>query len=110
MYGSISNGFKSGGFNGANPIPPPVDSLPGRGVSPPTRSAPTPRWWQHAAQRKALFYYDYQDKQEQDAVTLVGNISGLTNVDESEIYGAGLADLAAHRGFNPGCEWRLARV
>ena len=39
----------------------------------------------------AVFFYDYEDKQEQDrAVTLVGNISGLTNVDESEIYGAEL--------------------
>jgi len=39
----------------------------------------------------AVFYYDYEDKQEQDAaVTLVGNISGLTNVDESEISGAEL--------------------
>jgi iron complex outermembrane receptor protein len=37
----------------------------------------------------SAFYYDYKNKQEQDlAVTFVGNISGLTNVPKSRIYGA----------------------
>ena len=60
----------------------------------------------------AVFFYDYEDKQEQDrAATLVGNISGLTNVDESEIYGAeleltwqladGLPWQQTVRGWNP---------
>jgi iron complex outermembrane receptor protein len=39
----------------------------------------------------AAFFYDYEDKQEQDAaVAFVGNISGLTNVPKSEIKGAEL--------------------
>ena len=90
VYGSISNGFKSGGFNGANSntttqlIPYREEVLTAYEVG--TKATLAGGSMQLNG---ALFYYDYQDKQEQDAaVTLVGNISGLTNVDESEIYGA----------------------
>ena len=51
----------------------------------------------------AAFYYDYKDKQEQDAaVTFVGNISGLTNVPKSEIKGAEL-DLS----WVPAAGWHV---
>jgi len=92
VYGSISNGFKSGGFNGANSntttqlIPYEEEVLTAYEVG--TKATLLDGRMQLNA---AVFYYDYQDKQEQDAaVTLVGNISGLTNVDESEITGAEL--------------------
>ena len=90
VYGSISNGFKSGGFNGANSntttqlIPYEEEVLTAYEIG--TKATLADGTMQLNG---AVFYYDYEDKQEQDAaVTLVGNISGLTNVDESEIYGA----------------------
>ena len=89
LYGSISKGFKSGGFNGANSnthsqlVPYDIETL-----------------LAYEAGLKAtlldgsmqlngsIFYYDYEDKQERNpAVTPVGNISGLANVPESEITG-----------------------
>ena len=89
LYGSISKGFKSGGFNGANSnthsqlIPYDIETL-----------------LAYEAGLKAtlldgsmqlngsVFYYDYEDKQERNpAVTPVGNISGLSNVPESQITG-----------------------
>jgi len=92
VYGSISNGFKSGGFNGANSntttqlIPYEEEVLTAYELG--TKATLLDGRMQLNA---AVFYYDYEDKQEQDAaVTLVGNISGLTNVDESEISGAEL--------------------
>ena len=92
VYASISNGFKSGGFNGANSntttqlIPYQEEVLTAYEIG--TKATLLDGTMQLNG---AVFYYDYQDKQEQDrAVTLVGNISGLTNVDESEITGAEL--------------------
>ena len=92
LYASISNGFKSGGFNGANSntttqlIPYEEEVLTAYELG--TKATLLGGTMQVNG---AVFYYDYQDKQEQDAaVTLVGNISGLTNVDESEITGAEL--------------------
>lgn len=92
LYGTISNGFKSGGFNGANsnttlqlqPIRPEILTAYELGV----KSTLADGTVQLNA---AAFFYDYEDKQEQDrAVTFVGNISGLTNVPKSEITGAEL--------------------
>ncbi|MFV0275640.1 MAG: TonB-dependent receptor [Parahaliea sp.] len=92
IYGTVSNGFKSGGFNGANsnttqqlkPYEEEVLTSYELGV----KSTLLDGSMQLNA---AAFYYDYQDKQEADrAVTFVGNISGLTNVPESEIFGAEL--------------------
>jgi iron complex outermembrane receptor protein len=92
LYGTVSNGFKSGGFNGANsngtrqlqPIREEVLTAYEGGVK---ATLADGRMQLNAA----AFFYDYKDKQEQDAaVTFVGNISGLANVDKSEIQGAEL--------------------
>jgi iron complex outermembrane recepter protein len=90
LYGMISRGFKSGGFNGANSNttqqlkPYSEEELTSYEVG--AKSTLLDGSMQLNA---AAFFYDYEDKQEQDsAVTFVGNISGLTNVPESEIYGA----------------------
>jgi iron complex outermembrane receptor protein len=90
IYGTLSRGFKSGGFNGANSnttqqlVPYDEEELTSFEVG--TKATLLDGTMQFNA---AAFYYDYDDKQEQDAsVTFVGNISGLTNVPESEIYGA----------------------
>ncbi|MCP5092255.1 MAG: TonB-dependent receptor [Gammaproteobacteria bacterium] len=92
LYGTISNGFKSGGFNGANsnttlqlqPIKEEVLTSYEFGAKA-TLAEGTVQL------NAAAFFYDYEDKQEQDrAVTFVGNISGLTNVPKSEITGAEL--------------------
>lgn len=92
VYGSISNGFKSGGFNGANSntttqlIPYEEEVLTAYEIG-----SKATLMGGAMQLNGAVFFYDYEDKQEQDrAVTLVGNISGLTNVDESEILGAEL--------------------
>jgi iron complex outermembrane receptor protein len=92
VYGTISNGFKSGGFNGANsnttlqlqPIKEEVLTAYELGIKATLAEG--------AMQlNAATFFYDYEDKQEQDAaVAFVGNISGLTNVPKSEITGAEL--------------------
>jgi len=92
LYGTYSVGFKSGGFNGAN-------------SNTTTQLKPIKEEQLEAFEfgfkatlldnsmqlNGAAFFYDYQDKQEQAlAVAVVGNISGLTNVPESEITGAEL--------------------
>ncbi|MEM9531561.1 MAG: TonB-dependent receptor [Pseudomonadota bacterium] len=92
LYATLANGFKSGGFNGANSNttqqlrsyrPEELTSLE-LGL----KSTLLDGAMQLNA---AVFHYDYKDKQEQDrAVTFVGNISGLTNVPESTIQGAEL--------------------
>jgi iron complex outermembrane receptor protein len=92
IYGTISNGFKSGGFNGAN-------SNTTLQLQPIREEALTSYELGIKATllegtmqlNAATFFYDYEDKQEQDAaVAFVGNISGLTNVPKSEITGAEL--------------------
>jgi iron complex outermembrane receptor protein len=104
LYGTISNGFKSGGFNGANsnstrqlePIRPEILTSYEIGVKS-TLADGTLQL------NGAAFFYDYEDKQEQEAaVTFVGNISGLGNVDESEITGAEI-DLQ----WVPGDGWNI---
>lgn len=92
VYGVISRGFKSGGFNGV--------------------SAQTTTQWQPYDKETltsyeigtklglldntmqlnlAAFYYDYKDKQESDTfVTPAGSLIGLTNVPKSEITGVEL--------------------
>lgn len=92
LYGTISRGFKSGGFNGANSNTTqqlhPYDEEELTSYEIGSKMTLLEGTMQLNA---AAFYYDYEDKQEQDAsVTFVGNISGLTNVPESEIYGAEL--------------------
>ncbi len=90
LYGTVSRGFKSGGFNGANSNTTqqlePYDEEELTSYEVGAKATLLDGTMQFNA---AAFYYDYDDKQEQDAsVTFVGNISGLTNVPESEIYGA----------------------
>ncbi len=89
LYGMVSRGFKSGGFNGANSnttqqlAPYKEEELTSYEIG--SKATLLDGSMQLNA---AAFYYDYEDKQEQDAaVTFVGNISGLTNIPESEIYG-----------------------
>jgi iron complex outermembrane receptor protein len=86
----ISQGFKSGGFNGANSNttqqlqPYQEEKLTSYEIG--AKATLLDGSMQLNA---ATFFYDYKDKQEQDiSVTFVGNISGLTNVPESEIMGA----------------------
>ncbi len=102
LYGTVSNGFKSGGFNGANsnttlqlhPIEEEVLTAYEVGV----KATLLDNTMQVNA---ATFFYDYQDKQETDAhVAFVGNISGLTNAPESEIKGIELDML-----WLPGNGW-----
>ncbi len=92
LYGTWSNGFKSGGFNGANsnttqqlkPYREEVLTSYEVGVKATLLGG-------RMQFNAAGFFYDYKDKQEQDAaVTFVGNISGLTNVPKSEIIGTEL--------------------
>ncbi|NIB42285.1 TonB-dependent receptor [Pseudomaricurvus alkylphenolicus] len=92
VYGTFSTAFKSGGFNGANSnttqqlIPYTEEELTAFELG--LKSTLLDGTLQLNA---AAFWYDYEDKQEQDlAVTFVGNISGLTNVPESRINGAEL--------------------
>ena len=89
-YASISQAFKSGGFNGANSntttqlIPYDEEILTSYEIG-----AKATLLEGSMQLNAAVFSYDYKDKQEQDRViTLVGAISGLTNVDESSITGA----------------------
>jgi iron complex outermembrane receptor protein len=114
-YATYSRGFKSGGFNGANSNttqqlkgykPEELDSI---------ELGLKSSLFDHRVQLNlAAFHYDYKDKQEQDlAVTFVGNISGLTNVPKSRIYGAE-ADLQwlPVKGLlvNLGAAWLSTRV
>jgi iron complex outermembrane recepter protein len=90
LFVSGSHGFKSGGFNGANSNttlqlqPYKAEELTAVEIG--TKATLLDGRMQFNA---SAFWYDYQNKQEQDAaVAFVGNISGLTNVPESTIMGA----------------------
>ena len=90
LYGTVSTGFKSGGFNGAAAqthsqlLPYRPETLTSFELG--LKSTLADGRLQLNA---ATFYYDYKDKQEPStAVTPVGNISGLTNVPKSKILGA----------------------
>lgn len=90
LYGTISTGFKSGGFNGAAAnaqsqlLPYQPETLTSYELGMKTTLLDG-----RMQLNAAAFYYDYKDKQEPStAVTPVGNISGLTNVPKSKIMGA----------------------
>ena len=92
LYATFSQGFKSGGFNGANtnttqqigPYEEEVLTAYEIGM----KNTLLNRRMQLNVN---LFYYDYKNKQEQDlAVTFVGNISGITNIPKSRIFGVEL--------------------
>ena len=104
LYATFANGFKSGGFNGANsnsttqllPYEEEVLNSYEAGFKSTLMDG-------NMQLNVAAFFYDYKNKQEQDvAVTFVGNIAGLTNVPKSEIYGAE-ADLQ----WAPGDGWMV---
>jgi iron complex outermembrane receptor protein len=91
-YATLSTGFKSGGFNGANAnthaqlVPYGPEELTSIELG--MKSTLMDGRMQF---NLAGFWYDYKDKQEQmDAITFVGAISGLTNVPKSRIKGAEL--------------------
>lgn len=89
-YLSVSNGFKSGGFNGANSNTTqqlrPYEEEELTAIELGIKATLLEGRMQLNA---SVFDYDYENKQEQDrAVTFVGNISGLTNVPESTVQGA----------------------
>lgn len=91
-YLSVSTGFKSGGFNGANSNTTqqlqPYEEEELTAIELGVKATLLEGRMQLNA---SVFDYDYENKQEQDAaVTFVGNISGLTNVPESTVQGAEL--------------------
>ncbi|HET9313143.1 MAG TPA: TonB-dependent receptor [Nitrospira sp.] len=90
LFATLSTGFKSGGFNGANANThqqlQPYEPEELLSVEAGIKSSLLDNQMRLNA---SVFWYDYEDKQEQDlAVTFVGNISGLTNVPKSKIYGS----------------------
>jgi len=89
LYATLSQGFKSGGFNGANSNA--TQQLKPYGAEKLTSfetGIKTTLLENTMQLNMAAFWYDYKDKQEQDtAVAFVGNIAGLTNVPESRING-----------------------
>ena len=92
LYATISNGFKSGGFNGANSNTT-LQLKPYKAERVLSYEAGLKSTLLEGSMQLNMsgFYYDYRDKQEQDlAVAFVGNISGLTNVPKSRIFGAEL--------------------
>ena len=89
---NISQGFKSGGFNGAN-----LNTVAQLGPYDLEELLSYEFGFKATLLENTMqlnganFYYDYTDKQERGrAVTPVGIISGLTNIPESEITGAEL--------------------
>ncbi len=89
LYANISSGFKSGGFNGANAnlksqesaYQPEELTAYETGVKATLRPV-------NLYLDGSFFYYDYKDKQTNgSAVTFVGDITGITNIPKSRIYG-----------------------
>ncbi|MFT5046563.1 MAG: iron complex outermembrane receptor protein [Porticoccaceae bacterium] len=90
IYSTLSQGFKSGGFNGANSnTTRQLNSYKPEELTSLEFGAKSTLLDGRMQLNLSAFLYDYKDKQEQDrAVTFVGNISGLTNVPKSTIKGA----------------------
>jgi iron complex outermembrane recepter protein len=89
LFAGISQGVKSGGFNGANAnthsqiVPYRAETLLSYEVG--IKSTLLDRTLQL---NSSIFYYDYKNKQETDFfVTFVGAIGGITNVPKSTIKG-----------------------
>lgn len=89
LYANVSSGFKSGGFNGSNAnlksqqsgYAPEELTAYETGVKANLRRA-------HLYLDSSVFYYDYRNKQTNGtAVTFVGNITGITNIPRSRIFG-----------------------
>ncbi|PCI34256.1 MAG: TonB-dependent receptor [Alphaproteobacteria bacterium] len=92
LYATVSNGFKSGGFNGANSNTTlQLNAYEAEEITSYEVGMKSTLLEGAMQLNLSSFYYDYKNKQEQDiAVAFVGNISGLTNVPKSRIYGAEL--------------------
>ncbi len=90
LYATVSRGYKSGGFNGANSnATSQLEPIKEERLDAFELGFKATLLDNSMQLNGAAFWYDYRDKQEQDlAVTLVGNISGLTNVPKSSISGA----------------------
>ncbi|MCE7796694.1 TonB-dependent receptor [Sphingobium sufflavum] len=89
LYANVSTGFKSGGFNGANANLKSQQSAyrAERLIAYEAGVKATLRDLGFYAEASA-FYYDYRNKQTNGtAVTFVGNITGITNIPKSRIYG-----------------------
>ncbi|WP_047170520.1 TonB-dependent receptor [Novosphingobium sp. Rr 2-17] len=89
LYATVSSGFKSGGFNGAN-----ANLKSQQANYRPERLIAYEAGVKANLEKLGLyaeassFYYDYRDKQTNGiAVTFVGNITGITNIPKSRIYG-----------------------
>ncbi|HZU62772.1 MAG TPA: TonB-dependent receptor [Novosphingobium sp.] len=89
VYANVSSGFKSGGFNGSNAnlksqesgYSPEELTAYETGVKANLRRA-------HLYIDSSFFYYDYRNKQTNGvAVTFVGNITGITNIPRSRVFG-----------------------
>lgn len=90
IFGTISRGFKSGGFNGAAAqfhsqlAPYSEEELTSYEIG--MKATLLDGGMQLNG---AVFYYDYEDKQElTNFITPIGDIVGITNVPESEVLGA----------------------
>lgn len=106
LYATWANGFKSGGFNGANSNTTQQLKPYGEEELTSIEVGVKATLLDNSLQlNAAAFWYDYKDKQEQDrAVTFVGNIAGLTNVPESRINGA---ELDLQWALTDGLTWRF---
>lgn len=90
VFGTVSSGFKSGGFNGApaffhgQMLPFDIEELISYEIG--VRATMLDGTMQFNA---AAFFYDYKDKQELSSyISPIGPIVGTTNVDKSEVRGA----------------------
>lgn len=106
IYGTVSTGFKSGGYNGALTLShtqlQPYDKEELLSYELGLKSTLLDGAMQLNA---AVFYYDYDDKQELTTfISAVGGVIGFDNVPESEIKGVEL-DMAW--AITEGLRWNL---
>ncbi len=90
LFATVSAGFKSGGFNGANAnTQTQIKSYKPEKLLAFETGVKAKAFDGRMQFNASAFYYDYKDKQESGlAVTFVGNISGITNIPKSRVYGA----------------------
>ena len=101
LYGSVSRGFKSGGFNLPNPTNTTVDS-----VNPETLTAYELGWKTQGERVRfngAAFYYDYKNLQVETTDTSSGALTRVTNAATATIQGVEFdLSYALARGFEIG--------
>ncbi len=106
LYGTLSTGFKSGGFNGAGALThsqlQPFDKEELTSVELGIKASLLEQRLQLNA---AAFFYDYEDKQELfNFISPVGDVVGINNVPESEALGA---ELELSWVLTAGLRWDL---